>query len=294
MEKKKALVTVLAVIGLIGLFVIWSRPSGDATATETSVKSISHAHGLAVDVADGKRLYIPTHHGLLVLKDDAELFRIGQGQDDLMGFSIDPKNPKIFYRSGHPQRGGNSGFQISEDGGLIWRTVSPGMNGPVDFHAMTVSPADPDVIFGWYRGELQRSRDGGKSWEVVNRAIAPVGLIGHPKDSQILYAVTQGGIMMSKDQGVSWQKALPELAGAFAFAIHPQDPERLAVSQGGRGVSVSGDGGKTWDAAPERFNGETILFLSFDPRETGTLYALSDANAVYKSSDAGKAWRKVY
>tara|TARA_R110002020_G_scaffold67188_9_gene176681 strand:- start:1547 stop:1669 length:123 start_codon:yes stop_codon:yes gene_type:complete len=30
--------------------------------------------------------------------------------------------------------------------------VSPGVNGPVDFHQLTVSPADPARVYGAYAG----------------------------------------------------------------------------------------------------------------------------------------------
>lgn len=46
--------------------------------------SITRGHGLALDVADAERLYIATHHGLLVLKNERDLYRVGASQDDYM------------------------------------------------------------------------------------------------------------------------------------------------------------------------------------------------------------------
>ena len=86
--------------------------------------------------------------------------RISDNQNDYMGFTPHPSDSNVFYASGHPASGGNTGFAVSEDGGRTWRQLSKGVRGPVDFHRMDVSRADPGVIYGVYRG-LQVSRDGG-------------------------------------------------------------------------------------------------------------------------------------
>ena len=125
----------------------------------TPEDSITHGHGLAVDSADSSKVYIATHHGLLVLISDKDLYQVGKSNDDYMGFSPNPKEPNVFFSSGHPQSGGNIGFQTSVDGGVTWRKISDGLDGPVDFHAMGVSSLNPKLIFGWYQGNLQRSSD---------------------------------------------------------------------------------------------------------------------------------------
>ena len=56
------------------------------------IDAITHAHGLAVDVENSSKLYIATHHGLLVLENGKELFRVGKSQDDYMGFSPHPSD----------------------------------------------------------------------------------------------------------------------------------------------------------------------------------------------------------
>ncbi len=130
--------------------------------------AITHGHGLSVDVNDPNKLYIATHHGLMVLINDKELYSLSNKKDDYMGFSPHPNDSKILYSSGHPESGGNLGFQKSQDGGFTWEKVSDGLEGPVDFHAMTVSPVNPNLIFGWYHGNLQRSINQGKTWKSFN------------------------------------------------------------------------------------------------------------------------------
>ncbi len=79
-----------------------------------------------------------------------------------MGFTPHPADESVLYASGHPAGGGNLGFIVSRDGGRGWSSLSPGVGGPVDFHQMDVSKADPSVIYGAHGG-LQASRDGGRT-----------------------------------------------------------------------------------------------------------------------------------
>jgi photosystem II stability/assembly factor-like uncharacterized protein len=83
-----------------------------------------------------------------------------------MSFTVDPSDPETFYASGHPPSGGNLGVLISRNRGASWQRVAEGAEGPVDFHAMDVSRADPRVIYGAYVG-LQVSRDGGHNWQRI-------------------------------------------------------------------------------------------------------------------------------
>jgi photosystem II stability/assembly factor-like uncharacterized protein len=197
-----------------------SAPSG-----LTPVASFTHAHGLAVDPIDSSKLYIATHHGLYLLKDDKSLFRIGDKQDDYMGFSLHPTDSSIFFTSGHPMFGGNLGFQKSQDGGKTWQKISDGLNGPVDFHAMSVSPTDPNLIAGWYQG-LQISSDGGQNWRM--QAGSPDQIISLAFDSKLrerLYAATPHGLMVSDDLGDTW-RSLNDDGVAVSVAVSPANNQK--------------------------------------------------------------------
>ena len=142
----------LAFLLVAVVMALWSSASSEPTNGLTPVSAFTHAHGLALDISDPTKLYIATHEGLYLLSNDKDLYRVGKTRDDLMGFSIDANTPGTFYSSGHPSSGGNIGFQKTVDGGLTWQRVSLGLGGPVDFHAMTVSPADSNVVYGYFGG----------------------------------------------------------------------------------------------------------------------------------------------
>jgi len=264
----------------------------------TREDSITHGHGLAVDVQDPNKLFIATHHGLLVLMNDKDLYRVGKSTDDFMGFSPHPGDANVLFSSGHPSLGGNIGFQKSDDGGFTWKKISDGVEGPVDFHTMAVSSVNPNLIYGWYQGNLQRSIDQGKNWEIVNSDLQPIYLAADSQDENVVYAATtQGqGVMVSQDQGATWTSLSPQLQGGFVsvVAIHPTDSKTLLTfSEKLGGLGKSTDAGKTWKKVSEEFNAEAVLFVAFSRIDPSIVYALTQENKLYKSIDVGDTWVKI-
>ncbi len=294
-------ISVLAV-GFIGFLI---SDKNDNTADNSLPQSnlypeqaISHGHGLAVDVKDPNKLYIATHYGLLLLENEKDLYRIGKSRDDYMGFSVHPTEPNVFLTSGHPAHGGNLGFQKSEDGGITWKKISNGVNGPVDFHAMAVSPVNPNLIYGWYAGNLQRSEDQGESWEIVNRDLLAVYLVADSQDENTVYAATPRGqgVIVSRDKGISWASLSSELEGGAvsAIAVHPKDANVLLVfSEKLGGLGKSADQGKTWQKVNEKFSGEAVFYIAFDKNNPNTVYAFTRENKLYKSLNTGDTWDQI-
>lgn len=263
-----------------------------------SEKTIAHGHGLAVDTQDPTKLYIATHHGLLLLQNDVDLYRVGKSKDDYMGFSSHPTETGVFFSSGHPEKGGNIGFQESRDGGTTWKKVSNGVDGPVDFHAMTISSVNPNIIYGWFRGNLQRSINQGKTWSIVNRDLLAISLVADTKDDNTVYAATPKGqgVMVSRDKGTLWKSLSPKLEGGAvsAIAVHPTDAQILLTFSeklGGMGKSI--DGGTTWEKINATWNNETVLHIAFSQSMPNIVYALTHQNKLYKSTDTGDTWKQV-
>jgi photosystem II stability/assembly factor-like uncharacterized protein len=264
--------------------------TGNSEPALNSVSSISHAHGLAVDAGDSSKVYIATHHGLLILKNGKDLYRIGDVQDDFMGFSAHTKNPKTFFTSGHPKRGGNMGIQRSDDGGMSWEKISDGASGPVDFHSMTLSPANSDILYGWY-GALQRSTDGGMNWKLIPATLQNViSLTADPHDEKVLYASTTNGLQFSKDQGETWSVLSGDLrSGAVTvIAIDPVDKQNMISFSEAKGLARSIDEGNSWVGVQSDLG--IVLYIAFDQNTTDTVYALNRENNLYKSINGGIDW----
>lgn len=306
MNKKYIGAVVVLVVAAGSIFIFSRRDNGAPNTISDSVsenlypeQTISHGHGLAVDANNSDKLYIATHYGLLTLTSDKKLYRIGKSKNDLMGFSILPYGVNTMFASGHLSSGGNLGFQKSEDGGVTWKKVSDGVNGPVDFHAMAVSPANPNLIYGWYQGNLQRSGDQGKTWEIINSDLFLLNLVADPQDENVVYAVDsrKQGVMISRDQGETWESFSEELSsGAVSVvSVHPRDSKiLLAFSEKMEGLAKTVDGGDAWIKINEDFDGGVVLYIAFSGNNPDVVYAATQEDKLYKSADAGDNWIKIY
>lgn len=291
MKKTQLVIGALIIAGVIAALAISGDGNMDA-ARLTPAETFSHIHGIAVDAEDSHRLYIATHEGLFLLTEEGALFHVGSLKSDLMGFTAHPIERKVFFTSGHPSFGGNLGVLMSEDGGMTWQKLSDGLNGPVDFHAMTISPAEPEVLYGFY-GRLQRSRDGGATWEYAAGNVQPLSLAAHPTERGVLYAATQGGALISRDYGDSWQSVSPALAQGTvtSIAIHTEDPSHLlAYAEVFGGMGVSTNAGATWEALPETFDRGAVLYIAFSAAQPDTVYVATHHNRIFRSSDRGITW----
>jgi photosystem II stability/assembly factor-like uncharacterized protein len=290
MRRRTLLTAAAALAGLAAAAAVAVGPSR-AEQSLAQLLAGTHVHGLAVDAADPDRLLIATHHGLHALDlSTGGTVQVSDRRDDFMGFSPHPDGG-VLYASGHPAGGGNLGFIVSEDGGATWEMRSPGLHGPVDFHQMTVSPADPDVIYGAYRG-LQLSRDGGASWEMVGPV--PDGLIelaASSLDPDRLYAATEAGLLVSVDAGRSWSPAHPARAPVSSVAVGPDG--RLHAFVLGGGLQRASEAGLAWETVSTAFGERVLLHLALDPNDPSRLFAASQHGEILASEDGGATWSSL-
>lgn len=288
-ETQKRLLTGAAAVVIVAAvaWLLLGRDDGleSGHGGHVPVQGFLDVHGLAVDPEEPRFLYIATHHGLVRAENGTGFARVGDLQNDYMGFTSHPTEGGVFWVSGHPSGGGNMGVRKSTDGGFSWEQLA--LDGRVDFHAMTVSPADPDVLWGFFRGEVHRSDDGGHSWEVVGRPPAPIlAFAADPQDAATVHGATQAGLLVSHDGGASWQVAR---AGDHRdLAIHPASPATWYAARPD-GVERSTDGGATWQRTALEVAG-SVGYLALHPHEPDTLYAATYETGLYRSEDGGASW----
>jgi photosystem II stability/assembly factor-like uncharacterized protein len=179
-------------------------------------------------------------------------------------------------------------FVLESDGKREkWSTNGPFFGGWEIYH-MKGSPADPNRLYasqtsGWFGQLVQRSNDGGKTWEPVGNKFVYDGVAGthkwydgtpHPwefkrvwhlepslSDPDTVYAgVEDAAIFRSTDGGQNWQE-LPGLRnhgtgsswqpGAGGLCLHtiildPANPERMFIAISAAGAFRTEDGGNTW------------------------------------------------
>jgi len=271
-------------------------PTSGIVLKRVEVDSISHSHGIAVAIDDPSKLYIATHEGLLVLENEKNLYRIGSTTHDLMGFTVNSKDPLTFYASGHPSFGGNSGFQKTIDGGETWNKLSDGIDGPVDFHAMTVSPVNADIVYGYFYSKIQKSIDGGKTWSLLaSQPESIFSLVADRVDDQTLYANTKQGTWVSTDGGETWTMLSNDLASSAVLTLvqNPQDANQMLSFSDTFGLASSIDAGKTWISVPEAPNA-IFYFMTYSPTDPKIVYAIDENNKIYKSDNSGLNWGEIY
>ncbi len=168
-----------------------------------------------------------------------------------------------------------------------WEIGGPHFAGWEIYH-MKGSPADPNRIYasqstGWFGQLIQRSSDGGSTWEPAGNKFVYEGEAGthqhwdgkprpwefkrvwhlepSPADPDTVYAgVEDAAIFRTTDGGQNWRE-LPGLRGhgtgpnwspgAGGLCLHtilvdPKDPDRIYIAISAAGAFRTDDGGQTW------------------------------------------------
>jgi hypothetical protein len=182
-------------------------------------------------------------------------------------------------------------FVLTSDGKRErWDIAGPHFPGWEIFH-LEGSPADPNRLYAlqysdWFGQLIQRSNDGGKSWEPVGNKFVYDGVPGthqwydgapHPwefkrawhvtpsvTDPDTVYAgVEDAALFRTTDGGQTWQ----ELSGLRGHGSAPR------WQPGGGGMCL-----------------HTILL---DPSNTGRIFVAISSAGVFRSDDAGKTWQPI-
>ncbi|MDE3172646.1 MAG: exo-alpha-sialidase [Gemmatimonadota bacterium] len=175
----------------------------------------------------------------------------------------------------------------SDEGRKKWNVAGPHFAGWEMYH-LKGSPVNPDRIYasqssGWFGQQVQRSDDGGRTWEAVDNKFAYASVPGthqwydgtphpwefkrvwhfepSPTEADTVFAgVEDAAIFKSTDGGKSWAE-LPGLRehrtgskwtpGAGGMCLHtilidPAKPDRMYVAISAAGAFRTDDGGKTW------------------------------------------------
>ncbi|MDW9627472.1 exo-alpha-sialidase (plasmid) [Sinorhizobium meliloti] len=286
MNRRKNPLIIAAALALAIALGTTAQPS--EAGERVPLAKVSHIHGIAVDPADPQRLYLATHYGVWLTSADGTAERISDNDNDYMGFSPHPSEAVTFLASGHPSTGGNMGVIVSKDGARTWQLLADGIEGPVDFHAMDVSAADPNVVYGLY-GSVQVSRDGGKSWTVAGSPPTDVfDLAASAVNPDIVYAATRNGLMASFDGGKTWKAAGTEGQPASMVETAPDGTVYAFVL--GSGLMKAPAAALAWQPIANTFGEQILLHMAFDPANPKRMFAVTEKSKILTSTDGGKSW----
>jgi photosystem II stability/assembly factor-like uncharacterized protein len=191
-------------------------------------------------------------------------------------------------------------FILSADGKRDrWSVSGPHFAGWEIYH-LKGSPADPDRLYAsqtssWFGQVIQRSHDGGRTWDAVGNRFAYEGETGthqwydgtpHPwefkrvwhiepslTDPDTVYAGIEDAAMFRSTDGAQTWEELPGLRrhgsgqswapGAGGLGLHtilldPRNAQRMFIAISAAGVFRTEDGGTTWKAINKGLKSEGI------------------------------------
>jgi hypothetical protein len=277
----------------LGLIAVLATPvAAQETMPLSDLMASTHVHGIGPGARGVESLTLATHNGLWAVDLASETAtRLGQSQDDFMGYSAVPGSPGTAFASGHPATGGNLGIIRTEDAGQTWDHVSDGLDGPVDFHNMEVSRADPTVIYGiGHDGRVQRSADGGQTWEASGQAPEKlIDIATAPDDAAQLYAATEAGLFLSADRGATWTPVIESVPVSTVDSGADGVVRAVDLGQGLITVGIGGEITRVSGDLPDGY----LLFLTTTSVDPLRLAALSAKGRLVVSDDAGVTWTDV-
>ncbi len=197
-------------------------------------------------------------------------------------FAVDPENSNRYFVAV-----ASGGIWLTENNGITYTPVFDNQ-GSYSIGCITIDPNNNHVVWAGtgennsqrsvsYGDGVYKSLDGGKSWKNMglktSKHIAKI--IVHPKNSDIVYVASQGplwgpggerGLYQTTDGGETWEPCLTisENTGVTDLVMHPENPDIL------------------YAASYQR------------RRHVFTLVNGGPESAIYKSTDAGKNWKKIH
>ena len=226
---------------------------------------------------------------------------LGPDGGDVRSLAYDPNNPdRIFL-------GTSSGtLYVSVDSGVNWsRLAHLGSSFEMVLDHIVVDPSNDQVMYvsAWSAesattGDLFRSKDGGKTWEMLQemhgRSIRAVAIA--PSDPKTLVAGALDGVFRSRDGGDSWQRISPEdhaeIKNVESVAIDPVNPDVIYAGTWHLPWKTE-DAGKTWHNIKKGVIDDSDVFsIIIDPASPSLVFA-SACSGIYKSESAGALFHKI-
>jgi photosystem II stability/assembly factor-like uncharacterized protein len=271
-----------------------------ATGTAQTPVTLVHVHGLAYS-ADGKRLMIPSHHGLAVY-EDGKWSKAPGPQHDYMGFAASAHG---LYSSGHPAPGSGLvnpfGLIRSRDGGKSWDKL--GLEGESDFHLLATG-WNTNALYVWNTSANSRMREPGLHY-TLNDGLAwksargegldgnPQALAVHPDDAAMVAVATSSGVYLSRDHGARFAPLAKGQALSVFFDLDGKQIWYATFDGQPRLSRAPLSGGSASNATLPPLRDDAVGYITQNPKQR-ELYAIATfRRTVLLSKDAGRTWTPI-
>ncbi len=195
-----------------------------------------------------------------------------------------------------------------------WQVDGPHFAGWEVYH-MKGSPVDPDRLYAsqnsdWFGQIIQRSSDGGKTWEQPGTPKGEAGTDEHgmPKgeSNKFVYDTSEAsGKPLTTHQWYDGTAHPWEFKRVWHLEPSLDDPDTVYAGVEDAALFRSTDGAKTWQEMPglrghgtgkdwaPGAGGMCLHTILLDPTDKQRMYVAISAAGAFRSDDAGKTWRPI-
>jgi len=227
---------------------------------------------------------------------------VGPDGGNVRSLAIDPKDPDHIFLG---TSAGN--LYLSTDRGASWsRFARPGNSAEMVLDHIVIDPSDSRNVFAaaWNAqlpnsdGDLYRSHDAGKTWEIVadlhGKSLRALSMAA--SDPKILVVGALDGIYRSRNGGRDFERISPanhaEIKNVESIAIDPVNPDVIYAGTWHLPWKTE-DGGKTWHNIKKGVIDDSDVFSIVIDHEQPANIFISACSGIYRSDSAGELFRKI-
>ena len=196
-------------------------------------------------------------------------------------------------------------FILTSDGKRQqWDVSGPHFAGWEMYH-LKGSPAEPNRLFasqtsGWFGQIIQRSDDGGKTWETPGGGptTTPDGM-PQGESNKFVYEGEIGKHLWYDGTQHPW-----EFKRVWHLEPSLSDPDTVYAGVEDAALFKTTDGGKTWKELPALRNakghlwqpgagGMAVHTILLDPKNANRIFIAISAGGVFRTDDGGKSWKPI-
>ena len=203
-------------------------------------------------------------------------------------------------------------FVLTSDGKREqWDISGPHFGGWEIYHVKG-SPADPDRLYasqtsGWFGQVIQRSSDGGKTWEAPGGGVktTPEGMPVGASNQFVYDTSPETGKPLTTHQFYDGTQRPWVFKRVWHLEPSRTDPDTVYAGVEDAALFRSTDGGHSWQelsglrghgTGPQwqpGAGGMCLHTILLDPKDPGRIFTAISAAGAFRSDDAGKTWKPI-